>query len=272
MKKISTIILSMILVISLFTGCGNTAEEAKTSNKETKAKNESVAKKDNAKAKDEKSTEVEKMENEEAIKEDGSATSSLENESEGGNKEEVKSSSENADGNKEEVKSSSGNAAPGNSNGTSTGNEEVVEESPKPTVPAPTPEAPVAKYVTLSITCNTILNNMDKVSEGKKNIIPSNGVILGEIQVEIQDGDTVFDVLKKETRNNRIHMDFVETPVYNSAYIKGIANIYEFDAGDLSGWMYSVNGSFPNYGVSQYDLQSGDRIEFKYTCDLGKDL
>lgn len=128
------------------------------------------------------------------------------------------------------------------------------------------------KYVTMSITCNTILNNLDKVVDGKKDIVPSNGVILGEITVQINEGDTVFDVLVRETRSRRIHMDFVESPVYNSAYIKGIANLYEFDAGDLSGWMYSVNGSFPGYGCSQYKLNDGDVIQWKYTCDLGNDL
>lgn len=131
---------------------------------------------------------------------------------------------------------------------------------------------PVEKYVTISITCNTILNNLDKVPEGKKEIIPSNGVIMSEKEVEINDGDTVFDVLVRETRKQRIHMDFVESPVYNSAYIKGINNLYEFDGGELSGWMYSVNGVFPSYGCSQYELKPGDSIQWKYTCDLGRDL
>lgn len=145
-------------------------------------------------------------------------------------------------------------------------------EGSKPeTKPEIRPE-PVSKYVTISITCNTILNNLDKVPENKKDIIPSNGVILAEKQVEINDGDTVFDVLLRETRKQRIHMDFVESPVYGSTYIKGINNLYEFDGGDLSGWMYSVNGVFPNYGCSNYNLNDGDIIQWKYTCDLGRDL
>lgn len=155
----------------------------------------------------------------------------------------------------EEAMNNSNNANNSNSNST---------ESNKP--------EPVEKYVTISITCNTILNHLDKVPEGKKDIIPSNGVIMGEKKVEINDGDTVFDILMRETRKQRIHMDFVESPVYNSAYIKGINNLYEFDGGELSGWMYSVNGVFPNYGCSQYELKAGDSIQWKYTCDLGRDL
>ena len=153
----------------------------------------------------------------------------------------------------------------------SAGSTNVSQES-KPEIKPESNKEPVSKYVTISITCHTILNNLDKVSDNKKGIIPSNGVILSQKQVEINDGDTVFDVLLRETRKQRIHMDFVESPVYGSAYIKGINNIYEFDAGELSGWMYSVNGFFPNYGCSIYNLNDGDVIQWMYTCDLGKDL
>lgn len=153
----------------------------------------------------------------------------------------------------------------------SAGSTNVSQES-KPEIKPESNQEPVSKYVTISITCHTILNNLDKVSDNKKGIIPSNGVILSQKQVEINDGDTVFDVLLRETRKQRIHMDFVESPVYGSAYIKGINNIYEFDAGELSGWMYSVNGVFPNYGCSICNLNDGDVIQWMYTCDLGKDL
>ena len=153
----------------------------------------------------------------------------------------------------------------------SAGSTNVSQESKPEIKPESNPE-PVSQYVTISITCHTSLNNLDKVSDNKKGIIPSNGVILSQKQVEINDGDTVFDVLLRETRKQRIHMDFVESPVYGSAYIKGINNIYEFDAGELSGWMYSVNGVFPNYGCSIYNLNDGDVIQWMYTCDLGKDL
>ncbi len=36
--------------------------------------------------------------------------------------------------------------------------------------------------------------------------------------------------------------------------------------------MYKVNGWFPNYGCSRYQLKAGDEIEWVYTCDLGNDV
>ena len=79
-------------------------------------------------------------------------------------------------------------------------------------------------------------------------------------------------MLLRETRKRKIHMEYSFTPVYNSSYIEGIANLYEFDCGELSGWMYCVNDWYPNYGVSRYQVKAGDEIVFNYTCDLGRDL
>ena len=81
----------------------------------------------------------------------------------------------------------------------SAGSTNVSQES-KPEIKPESNQEPVSKYVTISITCHTILNNLDKVSDNNKGLIPLNGVILSQQQVEINDGDTVFDVLLRETR------------------------------------------------------------------------
>jgi len=125
---------------------------------------------------------------------------------------------------------------------------------------------------TLSIRCDTILNNMNLLKPEKVSILPKDGTILQTMTITFNEGESVFDVLKRVTREKRIHMEFKDTPIYNSAYIQGINNLYEFDCGPLSGWMYKVNEWFPNYGVSRYKLKAGDVIEFIYTCDLGKDI
>lgn len=108
------------------------------------------------------------------------------------------------------------------------------------------------------------------LNEDGFNHLPNNGVILAVTTVEINDGDTVYDVLAKVARENKIHFEY--TGAASAIYIQGIANLYEFDCGNYSGWMYEVNGIYPNYGVGAYTLKTGDRITFNYTCDLGKDL
>lgn len=124
----------------------------------------------------------------------------------------------------------------------------------------------------ISISCKTILDNMDQLDKEKKDIIPEDGVVLKETEVKFNEGDSAFDVLLKVCKEKKIHMEYMDTPAYNSSFIEGLANLYEFDCGPLSGWMYKVNDFFPNYGCSQYKLKDGDVLVFEYSCDLGNDI
>ena len=126
---------------------------------------------------------------------------------------------------------------------------------------------------TIQIRCDTILSNMGSLEEGKVRFVPSNGIILATSTVEFEDGETVFDVLQRVCSYAGIQLEYSYTPMYESYYIEGINNLYEFDCGPESGWMYKVNGWFPNYGCSSYELKDGDNIVWTYTCNgLGADV
>ena len=125
---------------------------------------------------------------------------------------------------------------------------------------------------TFSIECSTILNNLDMLDPDKLEMVPSGGVILAKTTVTFYEGESVFDVLQRLCKQKGIHMEAEWTPIYNSAYVEGIHNLYEFDCGALSGWMYKVNGWYPIYGSSRYQLKAGDVVEWRYTCDLGHDV
>lgn len=125
---------------------------------------------------------------------------------------------------------------------------------------------------TISISCATILDNMDDLKSSKAEFVPSDGWILAPTEVEFTEGESVHDVLQRVCREAGIQMESSFTPAYNSAYVEGINNLYEFDCGQLSGWMFSVNGWYPNYGCSKYTVNAGDEICWVYTCNLGKDV
>ena len=126
---------------------------------------------------------------------------------------------------------------------------------------------------TFSIECSTILNNLENLDPDKLELVPSDGVILPPTTVTFYEGESVFDMIQRVCKEYNIHLEFSWTPIYNSAYIEGIHNLYEFDCGALSGWMYRVNGWYPNYGCSRYQLADGEVVEWRYTCnDLGKDI
>lgn len=116
--------------------------------------------------------------------------------------------------------------------------------------------------VTLTIRC-------DKVT-GKAAHIPQTGLILPETSLPIAGGDTVYTVLTDAARAHGIHLE--ASGAQGLMYVHGIGNIYEFDFGDLSGWLYSVNGETFSVGCAQYVLKPGDHVEWRYTLELGKDI
>lgn len=133
-----------------------------------------------------------------------------------------------------------------------------------------------SETVFISIESSTILDNWDKLTPSlrEEKYVPKDGIILEKTEYVLRPGDTVFDILDRAVRHNKIQMEFqgANENSYNTVYIKGINYLYEFSCGPLSGWMYEVNSEFPDYGVSKYKLKDGDEISFRYTCDLGRDL
>jgi len=115
--------------------------------------------------------------------------------------------------------------------------------------------------VTISISCDAIKN------AGGNDYVPKDGVILPITQAEIAQGETVYDILVQAARQYKIHLD--NDTASAGAYIKGIGYIYHFDFGELSGWVYSVNGETPSVGCDKYVLKDGDVIKWEYTLELG---
>lgn len=122
----------------------------------------------------------------------------------------------------------------------------VNPESPKP----PVPPKPEVKAVTLSVK-------------------DDQGTILGETEVELQDGDTVFKVLGRTLKKKGIQMEY--TGSGSGVYVQGINNLYEKSKGAGSGWMYRVNGVAVNKGAGSYKVKQGDKIEWFYSLDYRKE-
>ena len=125
---------------------------------------------------------------------------------------------------------------------------------------------------TLEVRCDTLLKNLDLLPKEKSALVPEDGILLAVTEVEFSGGNSVFDVFRQVLRNEKLHFEYVDASAYDSVYIEGIGNLYEYDCGPQSGWMYSVNGTYPGLGCSAYTLADGDVIVFSYTCDLGADL
>ena len=99
--------------------------------------------------------------------------------------------------------------------------------------------------------------------EGLPTILPAK-------PVSWEQGDTVLDLLIRVTREHRIHMAYRGRG--RTGYVEGIDNLYEFDHGPASGWVYSVNGVFPDRSAGGWEADQGDEIIWWYTLDAGRDV
>ncbi len=277
MKKIIGLLIAAIVLIGVAFGINQ--------NKENVVANKAVVESGNTNKTNssDKSSTKDQVKEQPQDKKDDSKDSSKENKEEKQNTEKPKDSKE---GNKVEKtspqsekksdsttnndkntsKTTVDNSSKINTNTSNNSNSNVkVDEAKKEEAP----KKENKETVTISINANKAIDYGIRKEDGFSHL-PSNGVILGTTKVDIKDGENVFDVLTKVVRQHNIQMEY--TGAGSAIYIQGIDNLYEFDCGKYSGWMYEVNGVYPNYGVGAYKLKDGDKIVFNYTCDLGKDL
>ena len=297
-KKISIVAVSAVVIVSLGLGFNNIFKKANTLETDN---NDTVVSDQSIETGDELNTEEAKVDKTETKKENKENKKNEDTTDSSGNSNKNSSKSTKTDGtetkkpNNEEVEkadNSSEKPEPSNNEKPKPGNSSEKpkpsnnekpkpsnNEKPKPgnssTKPKPennqtiTSPKPKNKTVTIAISCKTAINNGLNKKPGFSHL-PSNGIILQNMKVEFSEGDTVFDILVKVTRKKGIHMEYRGSG--SNTYIEGINNLYEFDGGSNSGWMYSVNGVYPNYGVGAYKVKSSDVIKFNYTCNLGADL
>ena len=178
--------------------------------------------------------------------------------------------------------SPSGGKDPSNGSGSDTSTTPDPDNSSKPdnstdpdnsSKPDDPPKPGTKMSCTIEIRCDTILNNMKDLEKGLDEFVPSDGTILPTTTVTFTQGETVLDVLNRICEEWGIQLEYSWTPLYGSYYVEGINHLYEFSCGQQSGWMYKVNGWFPNYGCSKYILDDGDEIVWCYTCKgLGTDV
>ncbi|MFV0393223.1 MAG: DUF4430 domain-containing protein [Coprobacillaceae bacterium] len=130
----------------------------------------------------------------------------------------------------------------------------------------PQETTPVVEKITISVDCKTILNNKDKLKAGYESYVPSNGVLISSMTIEITDGMTVLEALKTACTKQGYSIDA------QGGYVRSINNLSEFCCGDLSGWMYGVNGSYVNQSASKKTVKNGDVIKWVFSCASGKDV
>lgn len=96
------------------------------------------------------------------------------------------------------------------------------------------------------------------------------GDLLAGAQIDVTDGETVFEGIKAACEANGI--DIVSSGTGAFAYISAIGGLKEFDKGPSSGWVYAVNGVYATAGAGSMKLKPDDYVWFYYSSDLGADF
>ena len=143
---------------------------------------------------------------------------------------------------------------------------ETPEATAAPT-PSPTPEA---QTVTVTIVCYNALQS-DALPEGVRAVLPAGGVLV-QRTVTLEAGDTVWTVTQRACREAGVSLEANYAAAQSAVYVEGIGQLYEFDCGEGSGWIYKVNGVSPGRGCDGYELHAGDALVWAYTCNYGNDV
>lgn len=123
--------------------------------------------------------------------------------------------------------------------------------------------------VFVSIDCSRAVGD-PRLSPAVSALLPADGKILPETEMRLFRGDTAYGLLSRASRYHGILM--VTDGSGAAVYIKSISQLAEFAVGDLSGWMFRVNGEFPAENSASYRLSPGDRLEWVYSTNLGQDF
>ena len=92
---------------------------------------------------------------------------------------------------------------------------------------------------------------------------------------EVKINSTVWDLMQQIQNASNSKVKFLARDSQYGTYVEGVTydrtTLREFDNGNLSGWMYTLNGKHPEVGVAAQFLSDRDTVVFHYTDDYTKE-
>ncbi|MEX1031276.1 MAG: DUF4430 domain-containing protein [Paenibacillaceae bacterium] len=149
----------------------------------------------------------------------------------------------------------------------------AVQATETPATEAPTTETPAEEPSTKEPATLSPPATEDPVPQSTVTISiigdEKKGVILEPTSIDWRDGDSVLDVLKQVTKSSKIPLEYRGRGMLS--YVEGIANLYEFDQGASSGWLFKVNGKLATKSAGAVKLSKGDNVEWIYSIELSEE-
>ena len=128
---------------------------------------------------------------------------------------------------------------------------------------------PVGKNITVTF---SLLGDSVHGNSGDKHTLADGNLEkwIDGVTVTVGNNATVLDVITKAL-GSKYSIENKTGNYIQSITPKDGTALGEFTNGNLSGWMYTLNGVHPNLGVVQQYLNEGDVIVFHYTDDYAKE-
>ncbi|SFG56905.1 Cadherin-like beta sandwich domain-containing protein [Desulfotomaculum arcticum] len=142
--------------------------------------------------------------------------------------------------------------------------------------------APTVAATDLGTVKVRVVDNVQRQEQEVANLSPAYREPFGEIlpttEVAITEGMTIRDALEAALATQSMTVygaeDYVKGigPVTSEDGTRTVDKLSEFDSGNKSGWMVSLNDWFINAGAHTFTVADGDVVEWFYTCNMGADL
>lgn len=91
-------------------------------------------------------------------------------------------------------------------------------------------------------------------------------VLLEKTQVPLPEGASVLEALSVAAKEQDVPV--VISGTEPDRYVEGIGGLFAFAEGELSGWLYDVNGQSPTVGADRYKVADKDTYRFLFTTDF----
>ena len=111
------------------------------------------------------------------------------------------------------------------------------------------------------------------VDLGKEEYLPDYVTWIATTTYNMEEGSTVYDLWVQATRDAGIRSEGADKNYVKTVYAPGDGYaLSEFTNGKRSGWMYTINGKHPGFGLKEQELHDGDRVIWHYVNDYSYEV
>ncbi|MBO4331219.1 MAG: DUF4430 domain-containing protein, partial [Oscillospiraceae bacterium] len=110
------------------------------------------------------------------------------------------------------------------------------------------------------------------VDLGERAYLPDYVTWIATTEYWLDEGASVYDLWIKATGDAGILSEGAEDNYVETVYAPEGYELSEFTNGNRSGWMYTINGRHPGYGIKEQPLHDGDAVIWHYVNDFGYEV